>query len=137
MACPRPQRSRERPWQRFNYVHVAVDDHSRLAHVEVLPDEKGPTCAAFLANTAAFVAANGAPVQEVMADNALAYVRSAPFATDMADVGAKHRRTKPRRPWQNGKAEHFNPTRQEGWAYKNAYDSSEHRTQALTGWLDF
>ncbi|KNH15255.1 transposase, partial [Arthrobacter sp. ZBG10] len=74
-----------------------------LAYVEVLPDEKGPTCAAFLANAAAFMAANGAPVQEVMTDNALAYIRSTAFATVMKDLGAKHRRTKPRSPWQNGK----------------------------------
>lgn len=121
----------------YDYVHVAVDDHSRLAYVEVLPDEKGPTCARFLANAAAFMASSGAPVQEVMTDNALAYIRSAAFATVIADLGAKHRRTKPRSPWQNGKAERFNRTLQEGWAYKNAYDSSDHRTQALTGWLDF
>ena len=120
-----------------DYVHVAVDDHSRLAYVEVLPDEKGPTCARFLTNAAEFMAARGAPVQEVMTDNALAYIRSTAFAKAMADLGVKHRRTKPRSPWQNGKAERFNRTLQEGWAYKNAYDSSDHRTQTLTDWLDF
>jgi hypothetical protein len=61
----------------YDYVHVAVDDHSRLAYVEVLPDGQGPTCAAFLAHAAAFMAAHGAPVQEVMTDNALACIRSA------------------------------------------------------------
>ena len=81
----------------FDYVHVAVDDHTRLAYAEVLPDEKGPTCAAFLANAAAFMAANGAPVQEVMTDNALAYVRSADFAQVIAELGAKHG-TRPRSP---------------------------------------
>ena len=121
----------------FDYVHVAVDDHSRLAYVEVLPDEKGPTCARFLTNAAEFMATRGAPVQEVMTDNALAYIRSTAFAKAMADLGVKHRRTKPRSPWQNGKAERFNRTLQEGWAYKNAYDSSDHRTQTLTDWLDF
>jgi transposase InsO family protein len=121
----------------FDYVHVAVDDHSRLAYVEVLPDEKGPTCAGFLERAAAFMAAHGAPVREVMTDNALAYVRSTAFATAIADLGAKHRRTKPRSPWQNGKAERFNRTLQEGWAYKNAYASNQARTEALAGWLDF
>lgn len=121
----------------IGYVHVAVDGHSRLAYVEVLPDEKGPSCARFLANAAAFMASSGAPVREVMADNALAYVRSTAFADVIADLGAKHRRTKPRSPWQNGKAERFNRTLQEGWAYKNACTSNDRRTQALTGWLDF
>jgi sugar/nucleoside kinase (ribokinase family) len=114
-----------------------VDDHSRLAYVEVLPDEKEPTCARFLANAATLMAASGAPVREVMTDNALAYIRSADFAKVIVDLGAKHRRTKPRSPWQKGKSERFNGTLQEGWAYKDAYDSSDHRTQALTGWLDF
>ena len=77
----------------FDYVHVAVDDHSRLAYVEVLPDEKGPTCAQFLTNAAEFIASRGAPVQEVMTDNALAYIRSAAFASVMAELGAKHLRT--------------------------------------------
>jgi transposase InsO family protein len=81
-----------------------VDDHSRLAYVEVLADEKGPTCARFLTNAAEFMASRGEPVQEVMTDNALAYIRSAAFAKAMADLGARHRRTKPRSPWQNGKA---------------------------------
>jgi transposase InsO family protein len=121
----------------FDYVHVAVDDYSRLAYVEVLADEKGPTCARFLTHAAEFMASRGAPVQEVMTDNALAYIRSTAFAKAIADLGAKHRRTKPRSPWQNGKAERFNRTLQEGWAYKNAYDSSDHRTGTLTGWLDF
>jgi transposase InsO family protein len=121
----------------YDYVHVAVDDHSLLAYVEVLPDEKGPACARFLTNAAAFMAANGAAVREVMTDNALAYIRSADFAKAIADLGDKHRRTKPRSPWQNGKAERFNRTLQERWAYKNAYDSSDYRTQVRTGWLDF
>jgi transposase InsO family protein len=73
-----------------------------------------------MANAAAFMAASGVPVQEVMTDNALAYIRSATFSKVMEDFGAKHRRTKPRSPWQNGNAERLNRTLQEGWAYKNA-----------------
>jgi transposase InsO family protein len=155
---PHPRRWRlAGPWPArgrgigYDYVHVAVDDHSRPAYVEVLPDEKDPSCARFLSNAAAFIAASGAPVQasgapvqasgapvqEVMADNALACIRSAALATALADPGAKHRRTKPRSPRQNGKAERFNRTLQEGRAHKNAYDSSDHRTQARTGWPGF
>lgn len=121
----------------FDYVHVAVDDHSRLAYAEVLPDETGQTCAAFLTRAAAFMASHGAPVQRVMTDNALAYIRSRPFQSALGRLGAKHIRTKPRHPWQNGKAERFNRTLQEGWAYRRRYTSNTARTQALGAWLDF
>ena len=86
---------------------------------------------------AAFMAANGAPVHEVMTDNALAYIRSAAFANVMADLGAKHRRTKPRSPWQNGKAERFNRTFRKAGPTRTPTTPATHRTQALTGWLDF
>ncbi|UNK47155.1 DDE-type integrase/transposase/recombinase [Arthrobacter sulfonylureivorans] len=102
----------------FDYVHVAVDDHSRLAYAEALPDEKGPTCAAFLARAAVFMAANGAPVKRVMTDNAWAYRKSRELPGLLQDLGAKHKLIKPRHPWQNGKAEQFNRTLQEGWAYR-------------------
>jgi len=121
----------------FDYVHVAVDDHSRLAYAEVLPDEKGPSCAGFLARAAAFMAANGAPVQRVMTDNALAYTRSAAFGQVLTGLGAKHLLIKPRRPWQNGKAERFNRTLAEGWAYRRPCTSNRERAEALAGWLDF
>lgn len=121
----------------FDYIHVAVDDHSRLAYAEALPDETGQTCAEFLARAAVFMAAHGAPLKRVMTDNALAYTRSRAFQSVLGRLGVKHVRTKPRHPWQNGKAERFNRTLQEGWAYRRRYTSTTDRTAALGPWLDF
>lgn len=121
----------------FDYVHVAVDDHSRLAYAEILPDEKGATCAGFLLRAAAFMAANGAPVRRVMTDNAFAYRNSRDFQRVLQELGVKHKLIKPRHPWQNGKAERFNRTLQEGWAYRRPYASNQERADALTTWLDF
>jgi transposase InsO family protein len=121
----------------FDYIHVAVDDHSRVAYAEVLPDEKGPTCAGFLTRAAAFMASHGAPVRRVMTDNAFAYRLSNDFQNALTTLGAKHILIKPRHPWQNGKAERFNRTLQEGWAYRQPFTSNQARTQALQPWLDF
>jgi transposase InsO family protein len=121
----------------FDYVHVAVDDYTRFAYAEVLPDEKGPTCAGFLTRAAAAMAANGAPVKRVMTDNAFAYRLSRDFQDALAALGAKHILIKPRHPWQNGKAERFNRTLQEGWAYRRPFTSNQARTEALQPWLDF
>jgi transposase InsO family protein len=121
----------------FDYVHVAIDDYTRLAYAEVLPDEKGPTCAGFLIRAAAVMAANGAPVKRVMTDNAFAYRLSRDFQDALAALGAKHILIKPRHPWQNGKAERFNRTLQEGWAYRRPFTSNQARTEALQPWLDF
>ena len=121
----------------FDYVHVAVDDYTRLAYAEVLPDEKGPTCAGFLTRAAAAMAANGAPVKRVMTDNAFAYRLSRDFQDALTALGAKHILIKPRHPWQNGKAERFNRTLQEGWAYRQPFTSNQARTDALQPWLNF
>jgi transposase InsO family protein len=121
----------------FDYVHVAVDDHTRFAYAEVLPDEKGPTCAGFLTRAAAAIAAAGAPVRRVMTDNAFAYRLSRDFQEALASLDAKHILIKPRHPWQNGKAERFNRTLQEGWAYRQVFESNQARTDALQPWLDF
>lgn len=121
----------------FDYVHVAVDDHSRLAFVRVLPDEKGPTCAAFLTEAAAFFASHGIPVREVMTDNALNYRRSNHFRAALSLLDAKHVLTRPHSPWQNGKAERFNRTLQENWAYRHPFTSNHTRTQALEPWLKY
>lgn len=120
----------------FDYIHVAVDDHSRLAFAQALPDEKGPTCAGFLADAAAFFANHNIAIREVMTDNAWNYRHSRDFQGVLSTLGAKHRLTKPYSPWQNGKAERFNRTLQEGWAYRRAYDSNTARTEALSDWLD-
>lgn len=121
----------------FDYVHVAVDDYSRFAYAEVLPDEKGATCAGFLSRAATFMAAHGAPVQRVMTDNAFAYRLSADFQNVLSALDAKHILIKPRSPWQNGKAERFNRTLQEGWAYRQPFSSNQDRTNALEPWLNF
>jgi transposase InsO family protein len=119
----------------FDYVHSAVDDHSRLAYSEVLPDEKADTCAGFLTRAAAFYANHGITIQRVMTDNALAYRKSAAVRQAIATLGATHKFTRPRSPWQNGKVERFNRTLQEAWAYRHPFASNQHRTDALTPWL--
>lgn len=121
----------------FDYVHVAVDDHSRLAFVRVLPDEKGPTCAAFLTDAAAFFTRHGIPVREVMTDNAMNYRLSNDFRAALGLLGAKHILTRPHSPWQNGKAERFNRTLQENWAYRHRFTSNQARTDALSPWLEY
>ena len=120
----------------FDYVHVAVDDHSRLAFAQVLPDEKGQTCAAFLADAATFFAAHGVAIREVMTDNAMNYRRSRDFQTALITLDAKHVLTRPHSPWQNGKAERFNRTLQDNWAYRHPFTSNTDRTTALGPWLD-
>ncbi|HWV56428.1 MAG: IS481 family transposase [Microbacteriaceae bacterium] len=120
----------------FDYVHVAVDDHSRLAFAQILPDEKGTTCAAFLAAAAEFFARHGIPIREVMTDNAKNYTISAAFQAQLQALGAKHITTRPHCPWQNGKAERFNRTMQEYWAYRAPYVSNQHRAEALAPWLE-
>ncbi len=120
----------------FDYVHVAVDDHSRLAFARILPDEQGPTCAGFLAEAAAFFADHGIRIRQVMTDNALNYRRSRDFQSMLATLSAKHVLTRPHSPWQNGKAERFNRTLQEGWAYRHPFTSNQDRADALEPWLN-
>lgn len=93
----------------YDYVHAAVDDHSRLAYAEILPNETGTTCAAFLARAAAFFAQHGVKVTEVLSDNALNYTRSRDFAAAIATIGARHLTIKPHCPWQNGKSGALQP----------------------------
>ena len=120
----------------MDYVHVAVDDHSRLAFARVLADEQGPTCAAFLAEAAAFFANHGIAIREVMTDNAWNYTHSRDFRAILTAIGANHIRTRPHSPWQNGKAERFNRTLQEGWAYRQPFTSNQDRLDALEPWLN-
>lgn len=95
----------------YDYVHSLVDDHSRLAYSEILPDEKGPTCAAFLERAAAYFAAKGIPcIERVMTDNAFAYRYSTDVKRVCAALGARQKFIKPHCPWQNGKVERLNRT---------------------------
>jgi len=122
----------------FDYVHSAVDDHSRLAYSEILPDEKGPTCAEFLTRAAAWFTTVGVPtINEVMTDNAFAYKTCATFIDAVAAIGARQIFIKPHCPWQNGKVERFNRTLQTEWAYRQAFTSNHARTAALDPWLNY
>jgi len=131
--------SRSGPRVGYDYVHVAVDDHSRLAYVEVITSDQGgenaAACAGFLRRAATFYAGYGVQIERVMTDNAMAYVRSRLFAATLTDLGAIHKPTKPRCPWTNGKAERFNRTLATEWAYAAVYDSSTERVAALPAWL--
>ena len=121
--------------QGYEFVHSLVDDHSRLAYSEVLDDEQGPTCAAFLRRAAAFMGQHGIQIQRVMTDNAFSYRFSADFKTVLTELGAKHLRTPFYQPQVNGKVERFNRTLLEEWAYVRAYDSNQERLALLTTWL--
>jgi transposase InsO family protein len=118
----------------WDYVHVAIDDATRLAYAEVLPDEKAATAIAFLGRAIAFYARHGITVERVMTDNGGAY-RSAIHALACRALGIRHLRTRPRRPQTNGKAERFIRTMLGGWAYGAIYRDSRERTAALDGWL--
>lgn len=119
----------------WEFVHVAVDDYSRLAYVEVLADEKATTAVGFLQRALAFYAAHGISVQRVMTDNGSAY-RSHAHAIACRQLGTRHLTTRPYRPRTNGKAERFIQTLTRRWAYARTYTSSAERTQALTTWLN-
>ncbi len=129
----RRTRSRGIGWE---YVHVCVDDATRLAYVEVLADEKAVTAVGFLRRALAHFAAFGVQVEAVMTDNGSAY-RSIVHALACKTLGLKHRRTRPYRPRTNGKAERFIRTLLGGWAYGAIYRHSQERTRALAGWLDY
>jgi transposase InsO family protein len=118
----------------WEFVHIAVDDHSRLAYAEVLPDEKTQTAIGFLQRASAFYARYGITIERLLTDNGPAYV-SALHAHACRTLGIRHLRTRPYRPQTNGKAERFIRTMLAGWAYGAIYHSSHERTQALDGWL--
>lgn len=120
----------------FDYVHVAVDDHSRLAFAQILPDEKGTTCAAFLTEAAGFFAQHGIAIHDVMTDNAKNYVISHAIQDTLAFLDARHVKTRPHCPWQNGRAERFNRTLQENWAYRHPFLTNQARQDALAPWLE-
>lgn len=120
----------------FEAVHVCVDDYSRLAYVEVLPDETAETTTEFFQRACAWFEANGIDVKEVLSDNGAPY-RSHLWARHCRDNDIKHRRTRPYRPRTNGKAERFIQTMLREWAYAATYRSSDHRQVALGPWLRF
>ncbi len=120
----------------WEFVHVAVDDCTRLAYVEVLDDERATTASGFLRRAVAFYRRHGITVERVITDNGAAY-RSTIHAIACRAMGIRHLRTRPYRPQTNGKAERFIRTMLGGWAYGALYRNSPERTAALDGWLDY
>src|ERR1035437_4199366 len=121
----------------YDYLHVAIDDMSRVAFVAPYRDERGTTCARFLLNAAAFFAGHGVRIERVLTDNARNYTTSRAFAAALAEIGARHKRTRPFRPQTNGKAERFNGTLLTEWAYARLYVTNQPRLDAFPAWLDF
>ena len=119
----------------WDYVHVAIDDHTRLAYAEVLHDERAGTCAGFLTRAAAWFAAHGVVVRRVLTDNAKSYRIGQAWIAACDSLGIGRRFIQPGRPWTNGKAERFNRTLQTEWAYATAWTSNDQRTEALDTWL--
>jgi transposase InsO family protein len=125
------QRSRRAGWQ---YLHVAIDDHSRLAYCELRPSERRHDCAAFLERAVAWFADQGVSVERVLTDNAKAY-HSHLWRDTCSQLGIARRYTRPYSPWTNGKAEALIKTLLREWAYRFPYPTSVHRSRALFSFL--
>lgn len=119
-----------------DYVHVAIDDASRVAYVAIRPDELARSTASFVAEALAFFAGRGVRVERLMTDNAMTYTNSRAFAELLRAHGIRHLRTRPRRPQTNGKAERFIGTLQREWAYARLYRSNAERLESLPRWVD-
>lgn len=124
-------RSRHAGWQN---LHLAIDDHSRLAYAELLASESPADCVAFLRRAVAWYAERGITIERVLSDNGNGY-RSCAWRDTCAELGIQRRYTRPRRPQTNGKAEALVKTLLREWAYRFAYPSSAHRARALPGYL--
>ena len=118
----------------YDYLHIAVDDRSRIAYAEVLPDEGRDSAAAFMQRALGWFGALGITVERVMTDNGSCY-RSRTFNEVLTTAGVTHKWTRPYRPQTNGKVERFNLTLKNEWAYVTAYTSNRQRLDALPGWL--
>jgi transposase InsO family protein len=120
----------------YDYAHAIVDDHSRLAYVELHDDEKAATVTGFLERALAFFAEQGIVVQRLMTDNGFSYVKNRSLRELLERHGIRHLTTEPYRPRTNGKVERFHRTMAREWAYGLAYRSHPQRNQALPHWLD-
>jgi len=120
----------------YDFAHAIVDDHSRLAYVELHPDEKAATVTGFVDRALAFFATHGIAAKRLMTDNAFAYTHNRSLRELLSHHGIRHLTTEPYRPRTNGKVERFHQTMAREWAYGLAYRSSRHRNAALPHWLD-
>ena len=133
---------RDRHWMRpetrvgNDYAHAIVDDHSRLAYVELHDDERAATVTAFVERALAFFADHGITTKRVMTDNAFTYVKNRSLRELLTDHKIRHLTTQPYRPRTNGKIERFHQTMGREWAHGRSYPSSHHRASLLTDWLD-
>jgi transposase InsO family protein len=133
---------RSRKWMRpgtrvgYDYAHAIVDDHSRLAYVELHPDERAATVTGFVERALAFYEQQGISSKRLMTDNAFSYVKNRSLRELLAARGIRHLTTEPYRPRTNGKVERFHQTLAREWAYGLAYRSHRQRNQALPHWLD-
>ena len=118
----------------WSYLHVAIDDHTRLAYAELLPNERGPSCAAFLRRAYAWYDERGITLERVLSDNAKAY-HGRYWQAACAELDISRRYTRPYSPWTNGKAEALIKTLLREWAYRYTYPTSSHRARALSGYL--
>jgi transposase InsO family protein len=119
----------------YDYIHSAVDDRSRVAFSQILPDESAATAALFLIEAASYFADHGVQIQRVLTDNAKAYAQSILFAETAASLGITLKRTRRYRPQTNGKVERFHKTLLEEWAYARLYRSNPDRQRAFRRWL--
>lgn len=121
----------------YDVLHVAVDDASRLAFVQLLPNGRGVAAARFLLDAAAFFAEHGIKVERVMTDRAPTYLRSLAVRSVLEQLGTRHKVTRPYRPQTNGKAERFIQTLLREWAYARLYRTNEERQEALAKWVHY
>jgi len=129
--------ARKRTRVGYDYVHSVVDDHSRFAYSEILPDETAATCSAFFERALSQFAAHDVTIDAVMTDNHWSYTHSNSLARLLADSNIKHTLIKAHCPWQNGKVERFNRTLQTEWAYRQVFDTNTERATALAPWLGY
>ncbi|MEV6688174.1 IS481 family transposase, partial [Streptomyces sp. NPDC051130] len=130
----RPAGRKNKSGAGYQYIHTAVDDHSRLAYSEILEDEKKETATAFWQRAQAYYAGAGITVERVLTDNGACY-KSHAWRDLLAAAGILHKRTRPYRPQTNGKVERLNRTLLDEWAYARSYRSEQERRDAFPAWL--
>jgi transposase InsO family protein len=133
-VTPAGRTRNRKPILGYGYLHTALDDHSRLAYTEILPDERKDTAAAFLHRARAWYAGIGITIERILSDNGACY-RSHDWAAACAQLHIIHKRTRPYRPQTNGKVERFHRTLADEWAYARPYTSETQRRAALEPWL--